>query len=297
MLSILIPTYNYNVVTLVSTLHKQATKLNIPFEILVLDDCSNRIECIQKNKTIENLPNCFSFNNSKNLGRTQTRQNLAKKAKYDWLLFLDADVLPKYNDFISRFDFLKYKNQNVIYGGVCYFDEKPDGSKMLRWKYGNHREAKSVTKRLKEPYFIISQNLMIKKEIFLKLNSNKANDYGLDILFSNNLKKNNIGVKHIDNPVYHLGLEENIVFIKKSLAAVKTTYLLEKQGQLGNDLRPLQKSYLKLKRYKLTAIFYFLIKKLKNRMEYNFNSSNPNLFWFDLYRLQYYIELKSKKNA
>jgi len=297
MLSILIPTYNYNIVTLVNKVYKQALDAKILFEIIIADDCSTDKAVIDENKEIEELEFCTLIRNKENIGRTATRNLLANKAKYNQLLFLDSDVVPKYDDFISRFNLKEIKNYQVIYGGVSYFEEKPEENKVLRWKYGKEREAKSVAKRLKEPFFIISQNLMIKKDIFLKLNNINTNAYGLDILFSNNLKVNNITVNHIDNPVYHLGLETNNTFIKKSLEAVKTTVQLENKGIIDNDLRPLQKSYLRLKKNKLTLIFSFFISKLKKLMEHNFLSKNPNLFWFDLYRLNYYIELKSKKSA
>jgi len=297
MLSILIPTYNYNIVTLVNKVYKQALDAKILFEIIVADDCSTYKAFIDENKEIEELEFCTLIRNKENIGRTATRNLLANKAKYNQLLFLDSDVVPKYDDFISRFNLKEMENYQVIYGGVSYFEEKPEENKVLRWKYGKEREAKNVAKRLKEPFFIISQNLMIKKDIFLKLNNINTNAYGLDILFSNNLKVNNITVNHIDNPVYHLGLETNNVFIKKSLEAVKTTVQLENKGIIDNDLRPLQKSYLRLKKNKLTLIFSFFISKLKKLMEHNFLSKNPNLFWFDLYRLNYYIELKSKKSA
>ena len=118
-----------------------------------------------------------------------------------------------------------------------------------------------------------------------------------NFLFSNNLKKNKVNIKHIDNPVLHLGLESTTIFIKKSLEAVKTTFLLENKNLLDCDLRPLQKSYLKLKKWSLIRIFSFLISLVKKRMKKNFHSLKPNLFWFDLYRLQYYIQLKSGKDA
>ncbi len=297
MISILIPTYNYNVINLVKQVHKQALDAAINFEIIVIDDCSSKKNVIEENYYINSMSYVNFQTNEINLGRTATRNLLASKAKYDLLLFLDADVLPKYNDFITRFNLDKNKNCQVIYGGVCYYNESPPNENILRWKYGRERETKDIYTRKKEPYFIISQNLLINKSVFLKINSIETNTYGLDILFSNNLKKHNIEVIHIDNPVYHLGLEQNSIFIKKSLEAVKTTFLLEEKGLLANNLRPLQKSYLKLKKARLLSAFSFFISKFKNRMERNFQSKNPNLFWFDLYRLQYYIDLKSKKSA
>jgi len=298
MLSILIPTYNYNIVPLVNKVYKQALDAKVIFEIIVVDDCSTNKAVVDKNKETEELEFCTFLKNNQNIGRTATRNLLANTAKHNQLLFLDADVLPKYDNFISNFNLTETNNYQVIYGGVCYYERKPEENKVLRWKYGKEREAKSVAQRLKEPFFIISQNLMIQKEVFFKMNTINTNAYGLDILFSNNLKINNIIVNHIDNPVYHLGLETNNTFIKKSLEAVKTTFQLEEEeGVIDNDLRPLQKSYLKLKKNRLTSLFSFFISKFKTLMERNFLSKNPNLFWFDLYRLNYYIELKSKKSV
>lgn len=297
MLSILIPTYNYSVVNLVNQVHKQAKDAAIVFEIIVVDDFSTDLSIIAQNEEIIALEFCQFIKNERNIGRTASRNHLAKKAQYDLLLFLDADVLPKYDDFINRFNLIANKDCPIIIGGVSYSESKPEKFQILRWKYGKEREAKSVPERIKEPYFIISGNLMIKKEIFISINSDNTNTYGLDILFSSNLKKNNIYVNHIDNPVYHLGLETNQAFIKKSLEAVKTTLNLEEHNLIDKDLRPLQKSYLKLKKLGLVNTFSFFISVFKKIMERNFQSENPNLFWFDLYRLQYFIKLKTKKSV
>ena len=297
MLSILIPTYNYNIVTLVNKVYKQALDAKILFEIIVVDDFSSDLSIIEKNNEISNLEFCQYHKNEKNIGRTATRSLLANKAKYESLLFLDADVLPKNGNFIKLFNLEENKTYQIIFGGVCYSETKPDKNQILRWKYGKEREDKSLKKREKEPYFIISGNLLINKELFQKFNSSNKNTYGLDILFSNNLKKNNILIKHIDNPVYHLGLETNQTFITKSLEAVKTTIDLEENNLIDADLRPLQKSYLLLKKTGMAFLFSFFISRFKKIMNQNFQSENPNLFWFDLYRLNYYIELKSKKSA
>ncbi len=296
MLSILIPTYNYSIVALVKSVHQQATEAKIPFEIIVLDDCSTNQDIINKNRIIEDLEFCSFFKNEKNLGRTASRNFLTLKAAYDLLLFLDADVLPKYNDFINRFELNNNTKPKVIYGGVCYYKEKPNADQLLRWKYGHERESKNVSDRQKEPYFIISQNLMINKELFINNNTLEFNKYGLDILFSGNLLKNDVHVKHIDNPVYHLGLENNETFLNKSLEAVKTTYSLEKNNQINKNLRPLQKSYLFLNKWKLDGLFSVLFKISRKTIKSNLLSNHPSMFLFDLYRLNYFIELKKNKN-
>ena len=102
MISILIPTYNYSAFSLVSELNKQALSIEIPYEILVLDDCSTNKIIIEENRAINNLENCFYTESNINNGRTFSRGILAKEAKYNWLLFLDSDVKPKDGDFLKK---------------------------------------------------------------------------------------------------------------------------------------------------------------------------------------------------
>mgnify|MGYP003668617614 CR=1 FL=1 len=296
MLSILIPTYNYLIVELVNRVHKQAITATISFEIIVIDDCSTNQEIFNNNKIIEELAFCSYIKNEKNLGRTATRNSLATKATYDNLLFLDADVLPKYDDFINRFELNINKNSKVIFGGVCYHLEKPKQDQILRWKYGHKRETKNVEDRLQNPFTIVSSSLLIDKEVFFENNTLNSNTYGLDILFSGNLLRNKVNVKHIDNPVYHLGLESNDAFLKKSLEAVKSSYLLEKNKYIKKDVRPLQKSYQLLRKLKLVGVFSIFLKPFKGSIKSNLLSNNPSMFLFDLYRLNYFIELKYKRH-
>jgi len=93
-----------------------------------------------------------------------------------------------------------------------------------------------------------------------------------------------------------LGLETNSAFIAKALKAVETTVIFEERGFMDKAERPLQKSFLKLNRLGLAGLFSFVISKFKTKMEGNFASEKPNLFWFDLYRLAYYIDLKQGGN-
>ncbi len=292
MLSILIPTYNYDIFHLVETIWNQCSKESYPFEIIVVDDCSTKTEILEQNNRIGRLTNCSIISNKENLGRTASRNLLASLATHNWLLFLDADVLPSSDNFIKNFRIEESNDWDVIFGGISYCNTAPKRENILRWVYGKAREAKSVSERLKDPFFIISQNLLIRKEIFSKANSIIKNAYGLDNLFSNNLKKLNVAINHINNPVYHLGLESASVFIKKSLESVETTVNLEAQNLMDSNLRPLQKSYLKLKKYYFVKPFSVLMNLTDKQILNNLGSKRPSLFLFDLYRLNYYIKLK-----
>jgi glycosyltransferase involved in cell wall biosynthesis len=291
MLSVLIPTYNYNIQELVKLLSYQLSNVDFDYEILVLDDCSTRQDLITSNQNITNLPNCFFYRNDNNLGRTATRQKLAKLAKFDYLLFMDADVLPKNNDFIKNIDIKKQTN-DVVFGGVSYSGKKPEPDQMLRWKYGSARETKSVQERNLKPYLsIISQCFLIKKALFVEVNGFLHNQYGLDVLFSQKLENKKATIQHIDNPIIHFGLETNKAFIEKTIKGLKTLFELEQSGDIPNNYRPIQKARLLLRRYKLSYMFTKLIGLFEQMILKNLNGHNPSLFIFDVYRLYIYQKM------
>lgn len=290
MLSILIPVYNYSIFTLVETLHREASLLNIPFEILVQDDASTKY--IEENKLTGNLSNVTYQANKVNIGRTATRDALAKRATNNTLLFLDADVLPVKENFLKIF--LDHKNDaDLIIGGTAYQNTLPSKEYSLRWEFGRNREVKTVVQRNTAPYLsVISQCLFIKKETFLLANKNTTNAYGMDIYFSHQLKNNAINIKHIDNPVYHLGLETNEVFMVKSLGALDTLITLENQNMIVHDYSNIQRAYLRLRKYKMNRLASYILNNLTSYFEQNLKSNKPSLLYFDLYRLSYYIKRK-----
>lgn len=288
MISIVIPVYNFSVVNLVKTLVSQVTATTIEYEIICLDDNSSNKQITTENAEIQNFKNCFYCSNETNLGRTQTRTLLAKKAKYDWLLFLDADVIPASETFISTYISAINTANNVIFGGYKYYDSHTDKNTMLRWKFGRKRESQTAEERNEKPYlFLFSGNILIKKDLFLSIPFPEKNYYGMDMFFSYNLLKMNAKITHINNPIYHLGLENNAIFFKKSLEAVENRvhYLADLQDAV--TINSFLKYYSKLKEYKLLSIVGFGFKITEPILKRFILSKNPSLFCFDLYRLGY----------
>ncbi|MEM6516283.1 MAG: glycosyltransferase, partial [Bacteroidota bacterium] len=171
MISVLIPVYNYDIISLVGELHRQLIELKIEFEIICWDDASKNI--FQKsNQKIEIREKVTYRSSKKNLGRNSTRQLLAETAKFDWLLFLDADVLPKSNLFIKTYLKFVEPDYSAVYGGICYDKQNPSSEFALRWTYGSMKEVVKAKTRNKKPYkHTVSANFLIYKPIFLKLNS------------------------------------------------------------------------------------------------------------------------------
>ncbi|KQO33137.1 glycosyl transferase [Flavobacterium sp. Leaf82] len=295
MLSILIPVYNYNIFPLAETLYNQVLRCNISFEIICLDDGSEIF--LTDNEKINQFENCTYFILEKNIGRSAIRNLLAKKAIYENLLFLDADTIPVENDFISTYISQITNTEKVIYGGILYKNTKPSSDQLLRWIYGTKREALPTLERNKNPYIsFLTLNFLISKSVFLKVrfNENIPNLRHEDTLFSFELMQNKIEVVHIDNPVFHLGIEDSQTFLRKSEEAVIGLKNLVDSRLISSDYVRLSQYFQIIKKYYLQPLFAFGFKILKPFFLKQLLSKKPSLFLFDVYRLGYYCTLKTK---
>lgn len=291
MLSILIPVYNYNIVTLVTQLYCQCAIISdFKFEILVFDDHSQLFH--KENNYVNTLKNCTYTILERNIGRSAIRNLLAQNANYENLLFLDADVQIISDTFILTYlDFINQKKYEVVYGGIVYQSEKPNKNQRLRWIYGNKRESLTAKKRSEQRYLsFLTLNFLIKKEVFKQVcfNENIPNLRYEDLLFSYDLMQAKISVAHIDNQVVHNGIETSAIFLSKtedSLNGLK--YLLENRI-LPYDYARITKTYHYLKQRKLLYFIVSFYKITRSFLKYNLVSKTPSLFIYDIYRLGYF---------
>ncbi|OMQ08775.1 glycosyltransferase family 2 protein [[Flexibacter] sp. ATCC 35103] len=295
MLSILIPTYNYNVYNLVELLYNQALEANVTFEIICLDDASDNF--LLENQKINQFQNSSYSVLEKNIGRSAIRNLLAKKANYENLLFLDADTLPVHKNFITNYISQINNSEKVIYGGILYQSKKPKKEQLLRWIYGNKREALGTLQRNINPYIsFLTLNFLISKSIFSKVKFNESipNLRHEDTLFSFDLMQNKTEVIHIENPVYHLGIEDSQTFLKKSEEAVIGLKNLVDSHLITSDYVKLSHYFQIIKKYYLRSLVVFGFKIFKPFFLKQLLSKKPSLFVFDIYRLGYYCTLKIK---
>lgn len=288
MLSVLIPIYNYDVSELVLDIHKQLVLSNIKFEILCRDDNSEHY--ISNNEiTIQKLSFTQYITSDRNVGRIACRQFLADKATYDWLLFLDADVFPKTNTFIKNYLDCLSKNFEATFGGFAYSKKILNHTQNLRWRYGKKfEEVDAVKRNLKPHQLIISANFLIKKSVFKTINSQiERKSYGLDNYFSALLRINKIKVLHINNEVYHNGLENNRTYIKKSEESITTLLWMKNEKRIIQHNNKLLSLYNKFKTFKLNYILEALYLLLGNSMKNNLMSTSPNIYLLQIYKLLY----------
>jgi hypothetical protein len=288
MVSVLIPVYNYNIVALVKELHTQLIASKITFEIIAMDDFS-RNQFLVENSEIDALSFTRLEKSTQNQGRTEVRQLLSIKARYDWLLFLDADVMPKNSNYIQSYLNLIPKNYDAIYGGFSYKPEAPRADKILRWKYGRSKEQIDCRIRNKTPYkIVISANFMIKKSVFELLNSNFSdNCYGYDNYFGALLKQRETTIFHINNEVYHLGIEPNDQFLKKTEEATDTLLKLYQNNKIKEHENSLLTVFISLEKYYFYYLLSYLYELFHTPMQKNLLSRKPSILVLQLYKISY----------
>ena len=287
-LSVLIPTYNCFCGDLVHSMHhilEQETKKleGFRYEIIVVDDGSTDKEMIEKNQDIKELSNVNYIIREKNVGRASIRNFLAQQAQYEWLLFLDGDIMVERTRFIEKYldtDF------HVIVGGLQVYDRNRSLGNNLRFLYElKYQYYHGAAKRQEQPYKEFRTiNFLVQRDIMLRIPFDEEfKHYGYeDVLFGKQLKEAGIRIRHISNPVMMIDFEDNPTFVSKTEESLRTLH------QFRNEL----KGYSTLLKYEwmkpLFLPLYYLIGKL---IRWNLTGNNPRLSLFNIYKLLYYSSL------
>jgi glycosyltransferase involved in cell wall biosynthesis len=284
MLSILIPTYNYNVTRLVADLHQQALETYVDFEIIVVEDGSTL--CIDENKTVADFEFCRHIILDKNTGRSAVRNKLADEARYDHLLFIDCDA-----EVCSEYYVAKYvsfcKEECVVIGGTAYDPTETNSNYSLRLAYGRQREARTAAERFKNNFSTF--NFLISKSIFNRVRFDEnINGYGHeDMVFGHQLHQLEYEFIHIENPLLHKGLDDNETFIRKTEEGTRNLFLLYQSGNypfLTHESKLLH-SFVQLKQAGLTRVGAAAFDISKRYLLRNLFSPSPSLRLYDIYKL------------
>ena len=297
MISILIPSYNYNTLPLVEELHNQAILENITFEIIVQDDASCLNETTQTNNKINQITHCRFERNEKTLGRGQNRNSLVAKAQYSWLIFLDCDTFPQHKNFIRNYiDAIKIENIEAVYGGIIYQEQYPKTSEMLRWVYGKKREEIPLERRLKHPYkHSLMSNFLINKVIIQKFPfDDKLFQYGYeDVVLIRELQRNAIPIAQIENAAYHLQLEDSVIFLEKTKHSLANLKMLIDHNVFDDDNTSLVITYQIISKMGMRNLVAYAFKKTEALLTKNLLSESPSLVLFLLYKLGYFCQINS----
>ena len=220
-LSILIPTYNWDISQLLLALFNEISMSNLEniTEIIIADDCSTLAGIKVVNaKVIKNLARVtIKYHELKrNIGRSKIRNFLAKEAGGSHLLFLDSDILPDRKDFIRQY--INHLSWKIVCGGRSYnqrilLEQIYD----FHVYFGKKTEVKSPMERnLNSWRFLFTSNLMIRKDVFESVLFDEL-FYGHgyeDTEWAIRLSKLHT-IYHIDNTASHLGLNTKMKLLNQ----------------------------------------------------------------------------------
>lgn len=236
MLSVCIPVYRYDVRPLVRELLRQAEEVGQALEILVYDDASPG-DGDWGQAELRSTPGIRYVELPENLGRAAIRNKMAREASQEFVAMLDADGalnpnwLRDYLTAVPEIQFLTGADDAtiMIVGGRNYAPEPPPEPALhLHWWYGTQRESQ-VDKDDWNNFH--SNNFLTRRDILLAYPfPEDGSGYGHeDTLWGQQQYLAKTLLFGLENPVIHLGLEPNDVFLGKQREAIRNLALLRQR--------------------------------------------------------------------
>lgn len=293
-LSILIPVFNRAVAALVHALLAQAADWPGPVEIRLLDDKSAE-EYRLLNRELASLPGVLYAELPANVGRAAIRNQLAARARHEWLLLLDNDSLLPDGQFLARYaQAVRDQPPAALFiGGTTYEATPPaDPALCLRWHYGRTREMRPAAVRQRDPGGQLTiNNALLKKELLHQFPlDERLGGYGHeDTRFGLELARAGVKVQHLDNPVLHDGLEPAAVFLEKSRQAVRNLAQVLRADGLGADTR-LARTAARLRAAGLASPARATLAALAPTLRRQLLGARPNLRALDLLKLLWLLQ-------
>lgn len=296
MLSILIPAYNVDLRHLVRDLLRQCRQLGLVFEVLVEDDASDA-KFHRFYEDVAHEPEVTLLTNEVNQGRSKVRNHLADTARYPYLLFMDCDANVKMPDYISQYlQCIRSKSVGgkpfVVSGGLAYREQMPDEEHRLRWKYGVRREVRTAARRNLKPYAAFTPfNMLISKEVFQYCHFDESiSTYGFeDTLFGYQLQLAQIPMDHIDNELFHDGIDDNALFLKKVETSITNLVRLYRSRKLPDSFiqnSRLMRTYAKCEHYHLIVPVHKLLNVCEKLLRHSVLKKS-SLWALDLLKMKF----------
>lgn len=296
-LSVCIPVYNYDARPLVRSLSQQASAFEGEVELVCIDDASDTSWREQAGELTE-LGSYLQL--EENVGRARIRNMFLEHTQGDYLLFLDVDSEVG-EGFLARYLEALEQEPAVVVGGRVYDRRCNDQAHRLRYLYGTQVESRPVKWRRSHPYqSFMSNNFAVRREV-LEANPFDASitRYGHeDTLFGFRLEQNGVPIMHIDNPVVNGEVEENGVFLSKTVEAVENLAAIDDalgaDDAFGRRVR-LVGTYRRLRSMGITGPVSWLHSLLRRPLESHFVSGNSvSVAQLNFYKLGVFIKEKNK---
>ncbi|MEZ5947202.1 MAG: glycosyltransferase family A protein [Hyphomonas sp.] len=218
-LIVAVPTYRDDPSRLIDAL--SLCSADEPFGLVVYDDgTGNPVQTSNSEAALREFPQPgFLITAAVNLGRAQARNRLISSTQSEWLLFMDADMLPDSADFISVYleAARKQAGPALLAGGSSLKNSNISPATRLQAAQAAHSECLPADQRNLAPgQYVFSSNILVHRDILNDVPFDPGyegwgwedTDWGISIA-------KNYPVVHIDNTASHLGLLPESLILSK----------------------------------------------------------------------------------
>ena len=217
-LSVLVPFYKDDAAALMQDLDNQI--LSQPIEVLFYDDGTQDPALTARTRAaVKAAKGPMSLiTNEANHGRSYARNALFEAARADWVLFLDADMRPAKDDFLSAYlTLIESYGADIIFGGFKVEAHQEDANRDLHRALSEISDCLTLDERQAGgPQYVASSNLCVRRMVL----EEEPFDSGFsgwgweDSEWAARVVKR-YKLVHVDNAAVHLGLETTDTLLKR----------------------------------------------------------------------------------
>ena len=218
-ISVCVPVYRYDVSALMDAI--ATCKLSALVEIIFYDDGSGDTEMLTAlmSRAGHTTMAVRIVAGTLNRGRSAARNAATRHARGEWILLLDADMMPDGPRFLEAyFDAVEAaKRPAVIVGGYSLASApRSSATSLHRWQAVTSECVDAATRRQAPGRFVFSSNVLVHRDILAACPFDESfagwgwedTDWGLRL-------EKQFPVIHIDNTATHLGLDSDKALMAK----------------------------------------------------------------------------------
>jgi glycosyltransferase involved in cell wall biosynthesis len=211
LISAVVPYKDYDVLPLAHELLEQASAMSTSVQIVFADDGSDDASIGARLRELfssAQVP-CVLLTAARNIGRAAIRNRLAQAAEGEFLLYLDADMLPDSTEFLQRYrQAIADGRLDIVCGGRSYqrVVDCPDDQALYRF-FSLKTECVGPEVRNTRPlWYLLTNNLCVRRTLVLQhpFHESYAGWGFEDAEWA--LRLGAAQARHIDNTASHMGL-------------------------------------------------------------------------------------------
>jgi hypothetical protein len=207
-------------------------------EVVVVDDGSELADVDSRVKgAIDTWPGpARQIRLTANRGRATARNRAIRHAKGSFILFLDADMMPGDDQYLSRYlELIARGDVDVAFGGFTTRGATVTAKTRLHQNLAEHSDCKPASERsARGALAVASNNLLGRRVIFeqIRFDTSYVGWGWEDTEWALQVVEKGHRLVHLDNPAIHTGLDTDEAVLRKfKEAAANLRHLLDQHPQ------------------------------------------------------------------